>query len=374
MYTDTPSPLTTTQAPPTADVVIVGGGIAGVSLASELGGRARVVVLEAEPALFRHTSSRSAQQVQPSYGAPPVRQLTRTTLDLLRSVPEPILSPRPLYVLDLGDSTDPHERGEGLRDASPAEVEAAFPALRRGIVQSAAADDDANEVRVPALLEHYARQAAARGVEFVSGARVTGARRVGSDWRLETTAGPITTPIVVNAAGSWAEDLASVFGARSRELQPMRRTVILSTPTGTPVGADWPMIYDGAGSVYFRARGAEVLASPLEDEPSAPEDARPRADIVARTIARVNELTTFDLETAQESWTGLRTVASDDMPVIGYDSATPGFYWLAGQGGYGIQTSMAIAMLAAADVLGEAGPLGAEDQFAFAQLRADRFD
>ena len=367
------APPTSTVVPSAADIVIVGGGIAGVSLAAELGGRARVVVLEAEGAFFRHTSSRSAQQVQPSYGPPPVRRLTSTTLGLLRDLDagadSPVLSPRILYVISLVERA----ATPGQRVATPAEVEAAFPALLPGIVHSVTADDEASEVRVDGLLQRYARTAQAHGVEFVSGARVTAVSRAGSGYRLETAAGAITAPIVVNAAGAWADELAALAGAARRGLSPMRRSVILATPTGTPVGADWPMIYDAAGTVYFRPRGADILASPLEDEPSEPEDAHPRGDVVARTLDRVNALTSFGLAAAHESWTGLRTVSPDDLPVIGFDGEHSGFYWLAGQGGYGIQTSAAIAALAAADVLGEELALAPDDRLAFRELSPNRF-
>jgi D-arginine dehydrogenase len=379
VYTDTFNPATSGEAPATADVVIVGGGIAGVSLAAGLAARARVVVLEAEPALFRHTSSRSAQQVQPSYGPPAIRQLTRTSLEMLRMLDAeaatPVLSPRTLYVIALDEAFGLGalaQRTPGLRATGGAEVESAFPGLLPGIVAEAAADDAASEVDVNALLTRYAQLATAGGVEFVTGARFTGATRSGSATRLETTAGNISAPVVVNAAGAWADDVARLFGAERRGLLPTRRSVILATPTGSPIGADWPMIYDAAGTVYFRPRGADVLASPLEDEPSIPEDSRPRADVIAETLLRVNAMTSFDLTTAHEAWTGLRTAAADDLPVVGFDGDVEGLYWLAGQGGYGIQTSAALSILAAADIVGDERPLAADDQAAFASLSPDR--
>lgn len=375
MYTDTFAPATSAAVPTTADIVIVGGGIAGVSLAAELAGRARVVVLEAEPALFRHTSSRSAQQVQPSYGPPAVRQLTRSTLRMLRQLDTPVLSPRRLYVIALDDPARLDAvlgHSEGLRVTTPEEVQEGFPALVPGLVRAAAADDEASEVSVHALLERYSRRALAGGAEFVSGARVEGISREGSGFRVETRAGTISAPVVVNAAGAWADELAGLAGAAALGLVPTRRSVVLSTPTAHTVGPDWPMIYDAAGSVYFRPRGSDVLASPLEDRPSPAEDAHPESAVIDDVLARVNALTTFGLATAHEAWTGLRTVSPDDVPVVGHDERVEGFYWLAGQGGYGIQTSAAIAALAAADLTGDALPLGPDDHRAFRALHPAR--
>jgi glycine/D-amino acid oxidase-like deaminating enzyme len=380
MYTDMASPATSFEVPRTADIVIVGGGIAGVSLAAEIGDRARVVLLETEDALFRHTSSRSAQQVQPSYGPPAVRQLTTTSLGILRALDEdvsdPVLSPRTLYVVGLDDSSRvAHMVSEGtaMRMTTSAEVEEAIPGLRPGLVREVAADDHASEVKVSVLLARYVQRAKREGVEFVSRAKVTAVARVGSSYRLTTTAGIITAPIVVNAAGAWADEVAALAGSQRLGLAPLRRTVILAPPTGTPIGPMWPMIYDAAGSLYFRPHGHQVLASALEDEVSIAEDARPRQDVVERTLARLNALTSFDVAVATEAWTGLRTVTGDDVPAVGFDHEVEGFFWLAGQGGYGIQTSAAISILAAAAILREASPLTVEDQRAFESMSPNRF-
>ncbi|SMQ71178.1 Glycine/D-amino acid oxidase [Plantibacter sp. VKM Ac-1784] len=374
------SPATATQVPQTADIVIVGGGIAGVSLAAEIGDRARVVVLETEDALFRHTSSRSAQQVQPSYGPPAIRRLTATTLDLLRALderaPDPVLSPRTLYVVGLDDSSMVQrmaDQGTGLRMTTPAEVEDAIPGVLPGLVREVAADDRASEVKVDVLLSRYAQRAQLAGVEFVSRAKLTAVARVGSSYRLNTTAGTITTPIIVNAAGAWADDVAVLAGSQPLGLTPLRRTVILAAPTRTPIGAAWPMLYDAAGSVYFRPRGGDVLASPLEDEASVAENARPRRAVVEQTLARLNALTSFEVTTAREAWTGLRTVSPDDVPAVGFDGDVDGLFWLAGQGGYGIQTSAAISILAAAAILGAVSPLTMDDQSAFESMDPNRF-
>lgn len=260
-----------------------------------------------------------------------------------------------------------------MRMTTPSEVEDAVPGLLPGLVREVAADDDASEVEVNVLLTRYARRAQAHGVEFVSRAKLTEVTRVGSSYRLATTAGTITAPIVVNAAGAWAENVASLAGSRCLGLTPLRRTVILTAPTGTPVGPMWPMIYDAAGSVYFRPRGRHVLASPLEDEASLAEDARPRQDVIERTLTRLNALTSFNVAVASEAWTGLRTVTSDDVPAVGFDHEVEGLFWLAGQGGYGIQTSAAISILAAAAILREANPLTGDDQRAFESMTPNRF-
>ncbi len=344
----------------TADVAIIGGGIAGLSLAAAIGRRARVVVLEAEDRLFHHTSSRSAEQMQPTYGPAPVRRLTSASIPRVQAIAaslgHPIFTPRPLlWVSTTSDRAHLDEllaTVQGLEELDAAEAVRLLPALRRDAVLAAGIDRSAVEVDVPALLEAYRATAVAAGVTILPGSRVETADRIGDAWRVTAGASVVEAPLVVNAAGAWVERIAALFGARSRRLQPLRRTVAVAVPTGRAVDPAWPMAADVADTVYFRPRGAAVLASALEDEPSEPEDARPRPEVVATVLDRVNAVTDLALTTAETSWTGLRTLAPDAVPVVGRDDEVPGFYWLAGQGGYGIQTSAALGAVVADDLLG----------------------
>jgi D-arginine dehydrogenase len=343
----------------TADIAIIGGGIAGLSLAAAIGDRASVVVLEAEAELFHHTSSRSAQQMQPTYGPASVRALTTASLPLVGERAEragmPVSLPRPLLVLHAGAERGPFERllatVPGLTEIGAAEAVRMLPVLRAELVVDAAVDLSAVEVDVPLLLAWYRADAVGAGTTVLTGARVTGVERVGASWRLTAGAETVEAPVVVDASGAWADVVAALFRVRPRGLTPTRRTVAVA-PAGRPVDPRWPMAADVADRFYFRPRGTAILASALEDVISDPEDAQPQEDDVATVIERVNAATDLDLGTPTRTWTGLRTLSPDTSPVVGFDDAVPGFYWLAGQGGYGIQTSAALARYAAAELLG----------------------
>jgi D-arginine dehydrogenase len=344
----------------TADIAIIGGGIAGISLAAAIGGRARVVLLEAERELFQHTSSRSAEQMQPTYGPEPVRRLTTASIPMVEAIAErsgqAIFTTRPLLWLSYTEARDRLHHllatVPGLEEIAPDEAVRLLPALRGELLHGAAVDRSAVEVRVPMLLAAYRSTAIDAGVRILGSARVERAEPVGERWRL--TAGPhvVEAPVVVNAAGPWAERVAALFGAAGRGLVPKRRTVAVAVPTGRAVDPDWAMAADVADRFYFRHRGEAVLACALEDERSEPEDARPRPEVVATALERVNAVTDLRLPEAATAWTGLRTLAPDAVPVIGRDRGVPGLYWLAGQGGYGIQTSAALAAAVAGDLLG----------------------
>ncbi len=345
----------------TADIAVIGGGIAGLSFAAAVGRAARVVVLEAEPLLFHHTSSRSAEQMQPTYGPDPVRRLTLASIPIVEREVQadvgPILMPRPLlwFGTEADDSIDRLIiEIPGLRPLTPDEAVALLPALRRDRIRAAAIDEGAVEVRVPTLLEWYRSRAVAAGAIVRTGARVRSASRIGDTWTLVADDGGVTAPVVVDAAGAWADRVAALFGARPAGLAPLRRTVVVAPTRGTRVDPGWPMAGDAHDTIYFRPRGDAVLASCMEDEASEPLDATPRDEIIRRTIERVDATTTFDLGEPIRAWTGLRTLSADTAPVVGRDPEVPGFFWLAGQGGYGIQTSAALSRLAADDLLGTA--------------------
>ena len=353
----------------TADIAIIGGGIAGLSLAAAIAGRASVVVIEAEPELFHHTSSRSAQQMQPTYGPAPVRALTTASIPLVDEKAAragvPIYLPRPLLWLHSAAERAPFETllatVPGLTAIGAAEAVRMLPVLRPELLVDAAVDLSAVEVDVPLLLDWYRADALAAGASIVTGARVTAADRVGDSWRLTAGVETVEASVVVDAAGAWVDVVATLFGVRPRGLTPKRRTVAVALP-GRPIDPRWPMAADVADRFYFRPRGEAILASALEDVVSEPEDAQPIADDVATVIERVNAATDLELGAPITTWTGLRTLSPDTAPVVGFDDAVPGFYWLAGQGGYGIQTSAALARYAAAELLAvEHGLDGLED-------------
>lgn len=343
----------------TADIAIIGGGIAGLSLAAAIAGRASTLVVEAEPELFHHTSSRSAQQMQPTYGPAPVRALTTASIPMVEAKADaagvPIYMSRPLLWVHYDEAPDRFDdllaTVPGLTPIGADEAVRLLPALHRAPLVDAAIDLSAVEVDVPTLLDWYRADAVAAGTRIVAGSRVTAAERVGDVWRLTAGSEIVEAPLVVNAAGAWVDRVAGLFGIRPRGLTPKRRTVAVA-PASRQVDPRWPMASDVADLFYFRPRGETILASALEDTASEPEDAQPLDDIVQTVLQRVNAVTDLDLGTPITTWTGLRTLSPDTSPVVGFDDTVPGVYWLAGQGGYGIQTSAALAQVAAADLLG----------------------
>ena len=163
-------------------------------------------------------------------------------------------------------------------------------------------------------------------------------------------------PVVVNAAGAWADVVAELAGARPIGLQPMRRTALLVDPPEGVRIDDWPMVIDVEETFYFKPDAGLLLLSPADETPSPPCDAQPEALDVAVAIDRVQTATTLEVRRVRHRWAGLRSFVADRAPVAGWDPEAAGFFWLAGQGGYGIQTAPAMARTAAALLQNEALP------------------
>ncbi|MDI3193369.1 FAD-dependent oxidoreductase [Pseudarthrobacter sp. AL07] len=339
------------------DVLIVGGGIAGLSLASALAGSCSVALVEAEQELAYHTSSRSARQLIPSYGPDVVRELTVRTLELIAArdaqLPEPVLTPRSFMLIGTEESV----RAEGSGHMNAITHDRALklcPALVPGTFSAAGLDTGSFACNAPLLLEDHRQRAEAAGADIITGARVHSAQRLGSGWEIGAGQEAFEAGVLVNAAGAWADELAVISGVEKLGLQPYRRTAAI-VDVEHPVPGHSPMVAAADHTFYFRREGTDVLISPSESVPSGPEDARPRPGDVERLIVKLNQLTTLGIRGVRRAWTGLRTEVADGVPVAGFDAEAPGFYWLAGQGGYGFQTSSAMAELAAAQILAGQG-------------------
>lgn len=335
------------------DVLIVGGGIAGLSLASALAGRCSVALVEAEQELAYHTSSRSARQLIPSYGPPVVQELTVRTLELLAArdaeLPEPVLTPRSFMLI----GSEAEVAAEASGHMQPIAVDRALelcPALKPGTFAAAGLDTGSFGCNAPLLLEEHRKRALAAGADIITGARVHSAQRLGTGWQVGAGAEGFEAGVLVNAAGAWADELAVLSGVEKLGLQPYRRTAAIAA-VDRPLPGATPMVAAADNTFYFRPDGRDVLISPSETVPSGPEDARPRPGDVERLVEKLNAFTSLGITAIRRAWTGLRTEAADGVPVAGFDAEAAGFYWLAGQGGYGFQTSAALAELAAAQIL-----------------------
>jgi len=335
------------------DVLIVGGGIAGLSLASALAGRCSVALVEAEQELAYHTSSRSARQLIPSYGPPVVQELTVRTLELLAArdaeSPEPVLTQRSFMLVGSAEDVAAEASGHMQSIAVDRALELC-PALVPGTFEAAGLDTGSFGCNAPLLMEDHRKRALAAGADIITGARVHSAQRLGSGWQVGAGAEGFEAGVLVNAAGAWADELAVLSGVEKLGLQPYRRTAAIAA-VDHPLPAATPMVAAADNTFYFRPDGQDVLISPSETVPSGPEDARPRPGDVERLVEKLNAFTSLGISGIRRAWTGLRTEAADGVPVAGFDAEAAGFYWLAGQGGYGFQTSAAMAELAAGQIL-----------------------
>jgi D-arginine dehydrogenase len=224
------------------------------------------------------------------------------------------------------------------------------------VVSGGAYEAAARDIDVLALLDRFAQRARAGGAHIRTDVGFVSASRVGGGWEVESTAGPIHAGVVVNAAGAWGDEIAAAFGARPAPLTPLRRTIAIARPAGVPIDPGWPLVVGVDEDVYFKPEGPNLLLSPADESPSDPCDARPDEVDVALALDRANNLTRLGLRSVLRSWAGLRTFGPDRNPVVGYDPEVEGLFWLAGQGGYGIQTGEAAGRLAADLALGRGLP------------------
>ena len=349
----------------TADFIVIGGGIAGASVAAELAQHASVLLLEQEAQPGYHASGRSAALFSETYGNAVVRALSTASRAFLAAPPEgfsdaPLLTPR--GVLHVG-GPDRLDRLDALCTAVQAlvpatrrltaqEVLSRVPALRPEAAAGGVLEPDAMDIETNALLQGCLRLMRRRGGRSVTDAAVTGLRREAGVWRVATAVGGFEAPVVVNAAGAWADEVARLAGVEPIGLTPLRRTAILFDPPGGTDARHWPLVIDVDETFYFKPDAGLMLASPADETPSPPTDAQPDEYDVAVTVDRIETATTLRIGRIPHRWAGLRSFVADRSPVAGFDPAAPGFFWLAGQGGYGFQTAPALARTAAALALG----------------------
>ena len=356
------------------DVLVVGAGIAGASAAYELAASGRVIVLERESAPGYHTTGRSAALLTENYGNPIVRALTMASRRFFEQPPDgftehPLLAPRGALWVARDDQL-------AALDEATAEAQALVPsiqrigvdeaveispALRRAYVASALHEPEAMDMDIHAIHNGFLKGLAARGGTRATDAEVTALSRDGGAWVAETRAGRFAAPVVVNAAGAWCDEVARLAGAAPVGLTPKRRTAItFDPPPGIDVAA-WPLTIDIDEEFYFKPEAGRVLASPADETPSPPCDAQPEELDVALAVERLETATHLEVKRITHRWAGLRSFVADKTPVVGMDDEAEGFFWLAGQGGYGIMTSPAMARAAAGLITSGALPADLAD-------------
>ena len=352
-----------------ADILVIGGGIAGLSAAAELSRDARVTVLEAEEQIGYHSSGRSATMVHYALGDRLVRELTLASRSFFESPPAgfsdvPLGRRMPVLVHARDEerpALDALEREislfaeiERLDERSVHEL---CPLLKDDAVHGIA-DRDGIRLDPHALLQGNLRQLRRNGGELATGARVGRIQRRRDCWEVTTAKGEVySTGVLVNAAGAWADSVAALAGASPIGLQPMRRTIItFDAPEGTDL-EHLPFTKTVGDGLYFAPESGRLFASPMDEVPTEPSDAQPDEMEVALAAFRMEERTIVKIDRIHSRWAGLRTFTPDRHPAVGFAPELDGFFWLAGQGGFGLQTSPAVARIAAALVLGIDWPL-----------------
>ncbi len=340
------------------DIAIIGAGIAGASLAAEIAGHRSVLLLEAESQPGYHSTGRSAAFWDESYGGPDVQPLTTASGPFLSHPPAsfhdgPLMHRR--GALHVGTAAQGRLSAVMLADfaRSGVEIEVAdrnmveriVPGIRsewsHGLWEPACCDID-----VAALHAAYLRQAKLLGARLTCNARLHRAKWLDGCWHVDAGAEQFTAKTLVNAAGAWADEVAESAGIGKLGIQPYRRTIAqLRVEPDAP--ADLPLVIALDGSFYFKPdAGGKLWLSPHDETATPACDAAPEELDVAIAIDRLQQVVDWQVKRVEHKWAGLRSFAPDRLPVIGPDRANPDFFWLAGQGGFGIQTAPAVAKLA----------------------------
>lgn len=341
----------------TYDFLIIGGGIAGASAAFKLARYGSVLLLEKEDTPGYHATGRSAALFTRNYGNPVVRQVNAASAAFFRAPPDgfsemPLLSPRGCLTVAQGDDTREldallalSEPGEEVTKLDADQACAMVPFLRPDRVQEAVFEANVADIDVASLHLSYLKGAKARGARIETKQAVTAMIRTGGIWNVQTARNTYSTGIVINAAGAWADHIGAMAGAGPIGLVPKRRTAIMiKLPAGITCST-LPALDFAVSGAYLKPEGGMLMASPGDATPAEPHDAWPDDMEIAELADWIERETTIKITKIEHSWAGLRSFVADETPVVGYDTKVPNFFWLAGQGGFGIMMAPALANL-----------------------------
>ncbi len=345
------------------DVAIIGAGIAGASVGAELAPHCSVALIEAEDMPGYHSTGRSAAFWHETLGGPLVQTLTRASFQALQGggflKPRVSMEVAELETVPLLDKLETQFAGTGVRltrvghDGVLARVPRAKPVLVAGLVEEDCADIDVGGLHAE-FLSRFKRA----GGQLLTNARIDTIERDGDGWRLNAGETAIQADVVVNAAGAWADGVATMAGVQPLGVQPKRRTIAQVRVDGDDVPDDLPLVMDIAGNYYFRPEGPNRLwVCPHDETPVDAHDVAPEELDVAIAIDRFETVTNWRVVAVERKWAGLRSFAPDRLPIYGFDPVQNGFFWCAGQGGVGIQTAPAAGQLCAHLILGDVVPL-----------------
>ena len=337
-----------------ADFCIIGGGIAGISTAALLSAEAKVVVLEAEDTIGFHSTGRSAAMYIANYGPPAIREMTRLSGPVFENPAEiteaRLLSPRGELIIAREDEIPALESylegSDGMERIDAAAAVTLMPSLNPENISAAAYEPGASDINVAALFQGYAAMLRRQGGQILTRAGVKGLIWEKGRWLIDTHQGKVSAKVIVNAAGAWADQIASMADLTPLDIQPMRRSAVLIPPPDGHDISQWPLVASASEDWYCRPDAGKLMVSPADEDPVEAQDIHPDEMVLAMGIDRFEKATTCQVKRVSHRWAGLRSFAPDRNPVVGFDHDHHGFFWLAGQGGYGIQTSPAMARYA----------------------------
>jgi len=347
------------------DILIIGAGMAGASAAYFLAPHGRVTLLEREAQPGYHATGRSAAMYSETYGNATVRAITTASKPFYFDPPQgfsdyPLITPRgSLIVGTAADEDTLRAVWQEMRALVPNvqwwtqdQILQRVPVLRPDMAHCGVFEPDAMDLDVHAIHQGFLRGAKAAGAQLVCGAGVQHLQREPGGWRVDTAAGSFLAPVLINAAGAWCDEVAQLASVTPVGLVPRRRTAFTTdAPHGCAI-TNWPLVIDAQESFYFKPDAGVLLVSPANEDAVSPQDVQPEEMDVAIAVDRVETATTLQIRQVRRKWAGLRSFVADKSPVVGFAPDAPGFFWLAGQGGYGIQTAPAMGQLAAALVRG----------------------
>ncbi|MGJ8585272.1 MAG: NAD(P)/FAD-dependent oxidoreductase [Marinosulfonomonas sp.] len=332
------------------DFLVIGGGIAGISTAARLSLLGNVTVLEAESGLGYHASGRSAAVFEEAYGVPTTLELNKASRDFHMSENGGVLSPLGMMLVGTDKDRDAFATDLKLMHLDPisvAEAREMVPILNPDCVTQVGHHADAWNIDTDLLIQNFARTVRANGGSVVPNARVTGISRQANGWLVSTKDAEHTASTLVNAAGAWVDEIATMAGVTPIGFTPCRRSMArIPAPGGHDVSG-WPMMHGPNSAWYAKADAGSLLVSPSEEDPSTPHDAWPDDMVLAEGLDRYASVMTEPVTRLEASWAGLRTHAPDRNLVLGRDLREKDFVWVAGQSGVGFQTAPAASQLIA---------------------------
>ena len=344
-----------------ADFLVIGAGVAGASVAYRLAEHGSVIMAEMESQPGYHTSGRSAALYSKRYKNPAIRGFAAASGAFLESPPEgfaeaPLLTPRGLLIIGREDQADavadqftPDQIRDGVAESlSVDDAVDLVPCLNRDYLGAAMLVPAASDIDVNGLHRGFLAASSRAGVKLITDASITKLTYAHDKWTAETPQGALQARVIVNAAGAWADEVATMAGIGGLGIQPLRRTCIPFEPPTGPEPAAWPMAMDAEEEFYFKPEDGRILASPCDEHRRPPTDAQPEEIDIAHGVDRVEKATSLKVSRITHSWAGLRCFMPDRLPVVGADPRAEGFIWLAGLGGFGMMTSEALGRAAAA--------------------------